>query len=168
MSFTRLAGWSWLLSPDAAEAALLQLEEDLAALIDRTEPWRPLRHALGRASKVLEESRGATTGENIFTMIRKIGSAKAALAADYATQLARSAGKVVFFAKHIDVMDQAEATFARRDIRSVSIRGDQTAADRERAVDSFLHDKKTKAVVCSLTAAGVGLNLQVASNVVLA
>jgi hypothetical protein len=120
------------------------------------------------AEQELEESRGATTGENIFTMIRKIGSAKAALAADYATQLARSAGKVVFFAKHIDVMDQAEATFARRDIRSVSIRGDQTAAARERAVDSFLHDRKTKAVVCSLTAAGVGLNLQVASNVVLA
>jgi SNF2 family DNA or RNA helicase len=120
------------------------------------------------AEQELEESRGATTGENIFTMIRKIGSAKAALAADYATQLARSAGKVVLFAKHIDVMDQAEATFARRDIRSVSIRGDQTAAARERAVDSFLNDRKTKAIVCSLSAAGVGINLQVASNVVLA
>lgn len=120
------------------------------------------------AQQELEESRSATTGENIFTMIRKIGSAKAALAADYATQLARSTGKVVFFAKHIDVMDQAEATFARRDIKSVSIRGDQTAAARERAVDSFLHDKKTKAIVCSLSAAGVGINLQVASNVVLA
>jgi hypothetical protein len=120
------------------------------------------------AQQELEESRSATTGENIFTMIRKIGSAKAALAADYATQLARSTGKVVLFAKHIDVMDQAEAIFARRDIKSVSIRGDQTAAARERAVDSFLHDKKTKAIVCSLSAAGVGINLQVASNVVLA
>ncbi len=120
------------------------------------------------AEQELEESRGATTGENIFTMIRKIGSAKAALAADYATQLARSVGKVVIFAKHIDVMDQAEATFARRDIKSVSIRGDQTAAARERAVDSFLNDRKTKAIVCSLSAAGVGINLQVASNVVLA
>ena len=38
----------------------------------------------------------------------------------------------------------------------------------ERAVDSFLHDQKTKAIVCSLSAAGVGINLQVASNVVLA
>ncbi|MFD1722652.1 DEAD/DEAH box helicase [Amnibacterium endophyticum] len=120
------------------------------------------------AEQELEESRGATTGENIFTMIRKIGSAKAALAADYATQLARSTGKVVLFAKHIDVMDQAEATFARRDIRNVSIRGDQTAAARERAVDSFVNDKRTKAIVCSLSAAGVGINLQVASNVVLA
>ncbi len=120
------------------------------------------------AEAELEESRAATTGENIFTMVRKIGQAKAVLAADYATQLARSVGKVVLFAKHIDVMNQAEATFARRDIRSISIRGDQTAQQRQREVDAFLTDPDVKAAVCSLTAAGVGLNLQVASNVVLA
>jgi SNF2 family DNA or RNA helicase len=128
------------------------------------------RQALVRmvAQAELEESRAATTGENIFTMVRKIGVAKAALAADYATQLARSVGKVVLFAKHIEVMNQAEATFARRDIRSISIRGDQTATVRQREVDAFTTDPKVKAAVCSLTAAGVGLNLQVASNVVLA
>jgi SNF2-related domain/Helicase conserved C-terminal domain len=120
------------------------------------------------AQAELEESRAATTGENIFTMVRKIGVAKAALAADYATQLARSVGKVVLFAKHIEVMNQAEAIFARRDIRSISIRGDQTATLRQREVDAFTNDPKVKAAVCSLTAAGVGLNLQVASNVVLA
>jgi SNF2 family DNA or RNA helicase len=120
------------------------------------------------AQAELEESRAATTGENIFTMVRKIGVAKAALAADYATQLARSVGKVVLFAKHIEVMNQAEAIFARRDIRSISIRGDQTATFRQREVDAFTNDPKVKAAVCSLTAAGVGLNLQVASNVVLA
>ena len=49
-------------------------------------------------------------------MMRRIGQAKAALAADYAAQLARSAGKVVFFAKHIDVMDAAEETFARQGV----------------------------------------------------
>jgi SNF2 family DNA or RNA helicase len=128
------------------------------------------RQALVRmvAQAELEESRAATTGENIFTMVRKIGVAKAALAADYATQLARSVGKVVLFAKHIEVMNQAEATFARRDIRSISIRGDQSATLRQREVDAFTTDPKVKAAVCSLTAAGVGLNLQVASNVVLA
>ena len=68
----------------------------------------------------------AKTGENVFTMMRRIGQAKAELAADYAAQLARSVGKVVFFAKHVDVMDTAEETFARRGIRYSSIRGDQT------------------------------------------
>ena len=51
-------------------------------------------------------------GENVFSMMRRIGQAKAVLAADYAAQLARNVGKVVFFAKHVDVMDAAEQTFA--------------------------------------------------------
>ncbi|MEJ7755341.1 MAG: hypothetical protein WKF83_02495 [Nocardioidaceae bacterium] len=59
-------------------------------------------------------------------MMRRIGQAKAGLAADYAAQLARSVGKVVFFAKHVDVMDVAEETFAKRGIGYASIRGDQT------------------------------------------
>jgi len=116
----------------------------------------------------LEESKGQTTGENVFTMVRKIGQAKAGLAADYAAQLARSVGKVVFFAKHIDVMDAAEEIFAKRELRTVSLRGDQTAFARQAAIDSFNNDPGVAIAVCSLTAAGVGVNLQAASNVVLA
>jgi len=108
------------------------------------------------------------TDENVFSMMRRIGQAKAGLAADYAAQLARSVGKVVFFAKHVDVMDIAEETFAKRGIRYSSIRGNQTPASRQRNIDAFVNDPDVSIVVCSLSAAGVGLNLQVASNVVLA
>jgi len=110
----------------------------------------------------------AKTGDNVFTMMRRIGQAKAGLAADYAAQLARSAGKVVFFAKHVDVMDEAEATFAQQGVRFSSIRGDQTPAVRQRNIDAFTNDPDVAVAVCSLTAAGVGLNLQVASDLVLA
>ncbi len=116
----------------------------------------------------LEESKAAKTDDNVFTMVRKIGQAKAGLAADYTVQLARNVGKVVFFAKHIDVMDQAEQAFARAGIRSVSIRGDQSPKARQEAIDAFTNDDEVAVVVASLTAAGVGLNLQAASNVVLA
>jgi hypothetical protein len=109
-----------------------------------------------------------TSGENVFTMMRRIGQAKAGLAADYAAQLARSAGKVVFFAKHVDVMDAAEATFTQQGVRFSSIRGDQTPSARQKNIDAFVNDPAVAVAVCSLTAAGVGLNLQVASNVVLA
>jgi SNF2 family DNA or RNA helicase len=109
-----------------------------------------------------------TTGENVFSMMRRIGQAKAGLAADYAAQLARSAGKVVFFAKHVDVMDLAEETFARLGIRFSSIRGDQTPTSRQKNIDAFVNEPDVAVAVCSLTAAGVGLNLQVASNIVLA
>jgi hypothetical protein len=110
----------------------------------------------------------AQSGENVFTMMRRIGQAKAELAADYAAQLARSSGKVVFFAKHIDVMDAAEETFAKQGVRFSSIRGDQTPTARQANVDAFVNDPDVAVAVCSLTAAGVGLNLQVASNIVLA
>ncbi len=106
--------------------------------------------------------------ENVFSMMRRIGQAKAGLAADYAAQLARNVGKVVFFAKHVDVMDVAEQTFAQRGIGYSSIRGSQTPKARQQAIDAFTNDPEVEVVVCSLTAAGVGLNLQVASNVVLA
>ncbi|HVM29034.1 MAG TPA: DEAD/DEAH box helicase [Mycobacteriales bacterium] len=108
------------------------------------------------------------TEENVFTMMRRIGQAKAVLAADYAAQLARSVGKVVFFAKHVDVMDAAEQTFAQRGMGYVSIRGDQTPRNRQQAIDAFTNDPDVAVAVCSLMAAGVGLNLQVSSNVVLA
>ncbi|MFJ4044961.1 DEAD/DEAH box helicase [Microbacterium sp. NPDC089987] len=121
------------------------------------------------AHNELEESKAAGAGgDNVFTMVRKIGQAKALLAADYAAQLQRSVGKVVFFAKHVDVMDQAEAHFAAAGIKSVSIRGDQTTPVRQQAIDAFNTDPEVGVAVCSLTAAGVGVNLQVASNVVLA
>jgi len=116
----------------------------------------------------LEDSESAKDGENVFSMVRRIGQAKAGLAADYAAQLARNVGKVVFFAKHIDVMDAAEETFAERGLKFTSIRGDQTPKAREAAIDGFVNDPEVSVVVCSLTAAGVGLNLQVASNLVLA
>jgi hypothetical protein len=115
-----------------------------------------------------QDSEDGDSGENVFAMMRRIGQAKAVLAADYAAQLARNVGKVVFFAKHIDVMDAAEQTFAQRGLGYSSIRGDQTPRVRQKAIDAFTNDPDVAVVVCSLTAAGVGLNLQVSSNVVLA
>ena len=121
------------------------------------------------AQNELDESKAAGTGsENVFTMVRKIGQAKALLAADYTVQLQRSVGKVVFFAKHIDVMDAAEAHFAAAGLRTISVRGDQTTPVRQQAIDAFNNDPGVGIAVCSLTAAGVGVNMQAASNVVLA
>jgi SNF2 family DNA or RNA helicase len=119
-------------------------------------------------ARELRESDENSTGENVFSMMRRIGQAKAELAADYTAQLSRSAGKVVFFAKHIDVMDTAEQVFAKRAIGYASIRGDQTTRVRQKNIDAFVNDDDVHVIVCSLTAAGVGINLQVASNVVLA
>ena len=120
------------------------------------------------AATARKQEKASSTTDNVFTMMRKIGEAKSGLAADYTAQLVRSVGKVVFFAKHIDVMDSAEALFAARGIGYCSIRGDQTSKVRQRNIDAFTSDPDVAIAVCSLTAAGVGINLQVASNLVLA
>ncbi len=127
-------------------------------------------HALIRrvAGWERRDAKEAGGEENVFRMMRRIGQAKAVPAADYASQIARSAGKVVVFAKHVDVMDAAEQTFSQRGLSFTSIRGNQTPRARQEAIDAFTNDPSVSVAVCSLTAAGVGLNLQVASNVVLA
>lgn len=158
----------------AAEAALAArlLRRYRSALAARRDGAEVVGLDLALARRVaaaeLKDSSDKAGGENVFTMVRRIGQAKAGLAADYAAQLARNVGKVVFFAKHVDVMDQAERAFADAGIRYSSIRGDQTRAARERNIAAFQKDPEVAVAVCSLLAAGVGINLQVASNLVLA
>jgi SNF2 family DNA or RNA helicase len=156
-----------------AEAALVErLLQRYRSALEARETGLTLGtdHQIARrvAAAELKDSSGKAKGENVFSMVRRIGQAKAAPAADYAAQLARNVGKVVFFAKHVDVMDHAEQAFADRGIKYASIRGDQTTRQRDKNVTAFVEDPEVQIVVCSLTAAGVGLNLQVASNLVLA
>jgi hypothetical protein len=148
-----VARYETALANRSSDAVVEGIDLDLARRVARSE---------------LKDAAATATGENVFSMMRRIGQAKAALAADYAAQLVRSAGKVVFFAKHVDVMDTAEETFGRLGIRYSSIRGDQSATARQKNIDAFVNDADVAVAVCSLTAAGVGLNLQVASNIVLA
>jgi SNF2-related domain/Helicase conserved C-terminal domain len=148
-----VARYSTALANRSSGASAEGIDHDLVRRVARSE---------------LKEAATAPSGENVFTMMRRIGQAKAGLAADYAAQLARSAGKVVFFAKHVDVMDAAEEIFTRQGVRFSSIRGGQTPTVRQANVEAFVNDPDVAVAVCSLTAAGVGLNLQVASNLVLA
>lgn len=150
---------------------LVQRYDAMAARAERSDQTVDgIDHELVRrvVRRELTEAAESSSGENVFAVVRRIGQAKAALAADYAAQLARSAGKVVFFAKHIDVMDAASELFESRGVRYASVRGDQTPAVRQRNIDAFVNDPNVTIAVCSLIAAGVGLNLQVASNVILA
>ncbi|WP_446698568.1 DEAD/DEAH box helicase [Agrococcus sp. KRD186] len=142
------------------DAAMLQRSADEDEGVDDD-----LVHRIARGEVETQEG---STGENVFALARRIGRAKADLAADYAAQLAHSVGKVVFFAKHIDVLDTAEATLAKAGIKTVSIRGDQTPTQRQKAIDAFTNDASVQVIVCSLMAAGVGVNLQAAADMVLA
>lgn len=149
---------------------MVERYETALATRDSSAPVEGIDHALVRriANRERKEAAEGEGGENVFAMMRRIGRAKAGLAADYAAQLARSTGKVVLFAKHVDVMDAAGEAFTSAGLRYSSIRGDQTSAARQKQIDAFVNDPEVAIAICSLTAAGVGINLQVASNIVLA
>ena len=162
---------------EAAARSVLELQDRITTslleryrkLAERNEVPRGTidERLVDRAVRIqLDDTEGGT--ENVFTLVRRIGIAKAIQTAEYTAQLARISGKVVYFAKHIDVMDRAEEYFTAHGIRHTSIRGDQTPKQRQEAIDSFVNDESVQVIVCSLQAAGVGINLQVASELVLA
>src|SRR5206468_5465271 len=135
-------------------------ESAVAARVEAGGPQpKGIDHELVRkvAAWERQDAKDNDSDENVFSLMRRIGQAKAVLAADYAAQLSRNVGKVVFFAKHVDVMDAAEETFAQRGVGYASVRGDQTRTVRQRNIDAFLTDPEIAVAVCSLTAAGVGL-----------
>jgi superfamily II DNA or RNA helicase len=166
---------------DAAGRSIRAAERELAdrlvaryhavlAARDPEDTVEGIDHDLVRRVAEWERAESAKTksGDNIFNLVRRIGAAKAGMAADYAAQLAHNVGKVVFFARHIEVLDAAENLFTERGIQYASIRGDQSRTTRQKNIDAFVNDPDVSIAVCSLLTAGVGLNLQVASNVVLA
>lgn len=104
-------------------------------------------------------------GAALMTLRRVLGDAKAPLVIDQARQIAEDAGKVVVFVHHRDVQDAVAAGLA--DLGVVRIAGGQDANVRQAAVDAFQADPTVRVCVASIQAAGVGLTLHAASNVVL-
>ena len=73
--------------------------------------------------------------------------------------------KVVLFAWHHDVINPIVEHFGNKAVR---LTGEDKLTDRQEAVDRFQNDPSCRLFVGSITAAGVGLTLTAASNVVFA
>jgi len=73
--------------------------------------------------------------------------------------------KVVVFAHHHDVIDKLAEHYGDR---AVVLTGQTSMADRQRAVDRFQKDSNVEVFIGSITAAGVGLTLTAANQVVFA
>ncbi len=73
--------------------------------------------------------------------------------------------KIIAFAHHHDVVHALQAEFGAE---AVSLTGETPMADRQVAVDRFQQDASCRVFIGSITAAGVGLTLTAASNVVFA
>lgn len=77
----------------------------------------------------------------------------------------RAYPKIVVLAYHHSVLDALERGLA--DFNPVGFRGSTPQAQRQEAIDLFTNDPTRRVFIAQQTAAGVGINLQVASEIVL-
>lgn len=94
--------------------------------------------------------------------LRKVtGEGKISLAKEWIENfLADSEEKLVVFAHHKSVVQEIAREFG-----APRIDGAATQTERQAAVDRFQEDDSTRIIVCSIKAAGIGITLTAASNV---
>ena len=89
--------------------------------------------------------------------------AKLPVAIEYIENALEETDKLVVFAHHHDVISGIKNKFP--DI-SVCLTGEMNINDRQNSVDKFQNDEKVKLFIGSIQAAGVGITLTAASNVI--
>lgn len=105
--------------------------------------------------------------EHIASLRRAVGDAKApALASYLADELESSGEKIVVFAWHKSVLDALEAALAKFGV--VRIDGATPAAKRQGIVDRFQGDAGCRVFLGQIIAAGTGITLTAASNLIFA
>jgi SWI/SNF-related matrix-associated actin-dependent regulator 1 of chromatin subfamily A len=97
----------------------------------------------------------------------RISAARAKMeeAVEYIVDLQDQAGKVLVFAHHHAVIDMAYALLCDAGVRVVTIDGRTGVEDRQKAIDAF-QTGDVQVAVLGITAAGIGLTLTAASDVV--
>lgn len=88
--------------------------------------------------------------------------AKIPHAIEFITEALESSQKIVVFAHHKDVVKALQGAFKN----SVSLTGEASLDDRQRAVDLFQNDPGCQIFIGNIKAAGVGITLTAASHVI--
>lgn len=111
----------------------------------------------------------AQAAPHMTTLRRMTGILKAPLVADLiSADLEGGMDKVVVFAVHRDVVTTLREIFTGRGYNPVVIDGSTSPAARQEAIDAFQTDPKTRVFIGNVTAAGTGITLTAASNLVFA
>lgn len=112
----------------------------------------------------LEQAMKAQAAEHLvaITALKRLAArAKLNAARQWIADFTAGGSKLVIFAHHREIVNLLAEEFAG----GCKIGGDSTADDRQTAVDRFQNDDDQRVIVCSLKAAGVGLTLTAASDV---
>ncbi len=101
-------------------------------------------------------------------MRHAVGVAKVPAVVEAATEVLDEGRKIVVMAHHREVLDGIEAGLREAGHRCVRIDGETSSAARDAAVQAFQGDPDTRVFLGSVTAAGVGITLTAASDVIIA
>lgn len=134
--------------PDATAKRLIKRENEIADLEDMKKTGKP---------------KGLQVGE-IAELRHELAKTKIPMAVAHIKDLLDNAKKVVIFAYHRAVIDALMD--ALKEFMPVKIDGDITAVQRQRNVDIFQNNIDCRVLVGQINAAGVGITLTAAHNVV--
>jgi SWI/SNF-related matrix-associated actin-dependent regulator 1 of chromatin subfamily A len=136
----------------------LRAKADLARLEGKEEEYKKIVSQLRDAGRI--------AFEKISSVRHKTALAKVPYVISHLEEMFEEGiEKVIVFAHHSDVIEKIREKF--KDV-SVKITGEMTAQQRDDAVRAFQTAKNIKLCIASIRAAGVGITLTAASNVVFA
>ena len=98
---------------------------------------------------------------------RSVGVAKVAAACEWIDGALAQDEKLLVFGHHKDVLDGIEAHLRKKEIGYVRLDGDTPVQARQGLVDRFQNDENVKVFLGSMSAAGQGITLTAASQVLI-
>jgi SWI/SNF-related matrix-associated actin-dependent regulator of chromatin subfamily A-like protein 1 len=156
-----------------AELTMLS-SADAAAKLRRAVATDPdasmLAHALQAARDDESVARALVKSAPAMSTLRRLtGTLKAPLVAELAScDLDGGMDKLVIFALHTDVIRTLRDALDAKGYRPVVIDGSTAHAARQNAIDSFQNDPATRVFIGQIAAAGTGITLTAASNLIFA
>jgi hypothetical protein len=143
-----------------AEADIIKYLAQLALELAR-ESGATDKEAQNEAWRKAMRARGAEQLVSITTLKQLAAKAKMKSAQEWIDNFLEQDKKLVVFGWHRDVVDMVADKFSN----GVKIQGGLTGDKRQQAVDLFQNSDDQKVIACNIKAAGVGLTLTAASDV---
>lgn len=107
-----------------------------------------------------------TEHATLFQVRNVLGLLKVKAIADYAKMILMEQEKILIFGWHREVLARISASLSQ--YYPVILTGVPTVNERQARIDRFNQRKECRVFIGSITAAGIGLNLQIASHVIFA
>ncbi len=138
-----------------------QLEEALTGVVQETTEEEDDFHKLIESLKFTKRY----FFDEIAIIRHKLALAKVPYVCDHIADVLENKDKLVCFVHHNDV---GQAIFEKFSERAVLVYGKTNMEDRQANIDKFWHDDKCELFIGSLKVTGLGINLQIAANIVFA